>query len=72
MIYAPAYNKALSADYNGFYNKGTDVTVNSDGTLSGYTDMDVWTVTDNGDGTYSFSHDGQNIGMGDSYSSIRW
>src|SRR5699024_7185545 len=56
VIYAPAYNKALSADYNGFYNKGTDVTVNSDGTLSGYTDMDVWTVTDNGDGTYSFSH----------------
>ena len=70
VIYAPAYNKALSADYNGFYNKGTDVTVNSDGTLSGYTDMDVWTVTDNGDGTYSFSHDGQNIGMGDSYSSM--
>ena len=66
VIYAPAYNKALSAEYTGYYNKGTDVTVSEDGTLSGYTDMDVWTVTDNGDGTYSFSHDGQNIGMGDS------
>ena len=71
VIYAPAYNKALSADYGGsYYNQGTDVTVNSDGTLSGYTDMDVWTVTDNGDGTYSFSHDGQNIGMGDTFSSM--
>ncbi|MDM8124119.1 CehA/McbA family metallohydrolase [Mediterraneibacter glycyrrhizinilyticus] len=70
VIYAPAYNKALSAEYTGYYNKGTDVTVSEDGTLSGYTDMDVWTVTDNGDGTYSFSHDGQNIGMGDSYSSM--
>lgn len=71
VIYAPAYNKALSADYGGsYYNQGTDVTVNSNGTLSGYTDMDVWTVTDNGDGTYSFSHDGQNIGMGDTFSSM--
>lgn len=71
VIYAPAYNKALSADYGGsYYNQGTDVTVNSAGTLSGYTDMDVWTVTDNGDGTYSFSHDGQNIGMGDTFSSM--
>lgn len=71
VIYAPAYNKALSADYGGsYYNQGTDVTVNSDDTLSGYTDMDVWTVKDNGDGTYSFSHDGQNIGMGDSFSSM--
>ena len=70
VIYAPAYNKALSAEYNGFYNKGTDVTVESDGSLSGYTDADVWTVAVNEDGTYSFSYNGQNIGMGDSYSSM--
>lgn len=70
VIYAPAYNKALSAEYNGFYNKGTDVTVESDGALSGYTDADVWTVAVNEDGTYSFSYNGQNIGMGDSYSSM--
>ena len=44
--------------------------MSEDGTLSGYTDMDVWTVKDNGDGTYSFSYDGQNIGMGDSFSSM--
>ena len=70
VIYAPAYMKALSAEYTGFYNKGTDVTKAGDGTLSGYTEKDIWTVKDNGDGTYSFSCNGQNIGMGDSYSSM--
>lgn len=70
VIYAPAYMKALSAEYTGFYNKGTDVTETEDGTLSGYTEKDIWTVKDNGDGTYSFSCNGQNIGMGDSYSSM--
>ena len=70
VIYAPAYMKALSAEYTGFYNKGTDVTKAGDGTLSGYTEKDIWTVKDNGDGTYSFSYNGQNIGMGDSYSSM--
>ena len=70
VIYAPAYMKALSAEYTGFYNKGTDVTKAGDGTISGYTEKDIWTVKDNGDGTYSFSCNGQNIGMGDSYSSM--
>ena len=70
VIYAPAYMKALSAEYTGFYNKGTDVTKAGDGPLSGYTEKDIWTVKDNGDGTYSFSCNGQNIGMGDSYSSM--
>ena len=70
VIYAPAYGKALSAEYNGYYNKGTDVTEESDGTLSGYTDADVWNVAENEDGTYSFSYNGQNIGMGDSFSSM--
>lgn len=70
VIYAPAYGKALSAEYNGYYNAGTDVTEESDGTLSGYTDADVWNVAANEDGTYSFSHNGQKIGMGDSFSSM--
>ena len=63
VIYNPAYNKALSATYNGFYNNGTTVTVGSDGTVSGFTASDVWTVIENSDGTWSFSYDGQNIGM---------
>ena len=69
VIYNPAYGKALSGSYNGFYNNGTDVTL-EDGTLSGFTAADVWTVADNGDGTWSFSYNGQNIGMGDSFSSM--
>ena len=70
VIYNPAYGKALSATYTGHYNKGTDVTVGTDGTLSGYSASDVWTVIDNGDGTWSFSYDGQNIGMGDDFTSM--
>ena len=70
VIYNPAYGKALSGEYNGYYNKGTDVTVGTDGQISGYTDKDIWTVIDNGDGTYSFSYGGQNIAMGDSFSSM--
>lgn len=70
VIYNPAYGKALSATYSGFYNNGTDVTVGGDGTLSGYSASDVWTVIDNGDGTWSFSYEEQNLGMGDSFTSM--
>ena len=69
VIYAPAYGMALSGTYNGFYNNGTAVTL-KDGILSGFTAADVWTVADNGDDTWSFSYDGKNIGMGDSFSSM--
>ncbi|MEJ5965157.1 S-layer homology domain-containing protein [Flavonifractor porci] len=69
VIYNPAYNKALSATYNGFYNNGVDVAY-SNGTLSGFTAAEVWTVADNGDGTWSFSYNSQNIGMGDSFASM--
>ena len=69
VIYNPAYSKALSGNYDGFYNQGTAVTISGE-TVTGFTDADVWTVTDNGDGTWSFSYNGQNIGMGDSYTSM--
>ena len=69
VIYAPAYNKALSSEKTGFYNVGTDITV-SEGTVSGYGENDVWTVVDNGDNTYSFQQNGQNIGLGESYASM--
>ena len=70
VIYAPAYNKALSSEKTGFYNVGTDITVEADGTVTGYSASDIWTVVDNGDGTYSFQQDGQNIGMDDEYTSM--
>ena len=69
VIYNPEYGKALSGTYDGFYNNGTTVTMEN-GTLSGFTASDVWTVIDNGDGTWSFSYGDQNIGMGDSFSSM--
>ena len=70
VIYNPANMKALSSEYTGHYNKGTDVTL-ADGKLSGYTKADIWTVGVNADGTYTFSTaDGQKLSMDTSYSSM--
>ena len=69
VIYNPANMKALSTEYSGFYNKGTDITL-TNGTLTGYTDADIWTVGVNEDGTYTFStSDGKKLSMGASYGS---
>ena len=69
VIYNPANMKALSSEYSGFYNKGTDVTL-TNGTLTGYTEADVWTVGVNADGSYTFStKDGKKLSMGASYGS---
>ena len=70
VIYAPAYNKALSSEKTGHYNVGTDITVEADGTVTGYGASDIWTVVANEDGTYSFQQGDQNIGLGDSYASM--
>ena len=69
VIYVPAYNKALSSVYGGFYNNGVDVDV-ADGVVSGYGDSEVWTVTNNDDGTISISFGGKNLGMADSFTSM--
>ena len=69
VIYNPANMKALSTEYSGFYNKGTDVTL-TNGTLTGYTDADIWTVGVNEDGTYTFStSDGKKLSMDTGYTS---
>ena len=69
VIYNPANLKALSTEYSGFYNKGTDVTL-ADGKLSGYTDADIWTVGVNADGTYTFStSEGKKLSMDTQFSS---
>lgn len=70
VIYNPQYRKALSGTYDGFYNNGTAVTVGTDGTVSGFSASDVWTVIDNGDGTWSFSYGDQNIGMDTEHTSM--
>ena len=69
IIVNPANLKALSTEYKGFNNKGTDVTI-TDGVLAGYTDADIWTVGANDDGSYTFSTaEGKKLAMGASYAS---
>ena len=71
VIYNPAHNKALSSTYenDSYYNSGVDITVTGN-QVSGFTKAEVWTVIDNGDGTWSFSYDGQKLGMGDDFASM--
>ena len=69
VVFNPANGKALSTEYSGFYNKGTDVTL-ADGKLSGYTKADIWTVGVNADGTYTFStSEGKKLSMAEKYTS---
>ena len=69
VVFNPANMKALSTEYSGFYNKGTDVTL-ADGKLSGYTKADIWTVGVNEDGTYTFStSEGKKLSMDTGYTS---
>ena len=71
VIFNPANGKALSTDYaGGFYNQATDVTL-TEGKLTGYTDADLWTITKNTDGTYTFSTaDGKKLAMNAKNSSM--
>ena len=51
-IVAPAYNMALSATkVSTYYNKGVDVS----GGFAGLTDAEIWVVTVNADGSYTFT-----------------
>ena len=69
VVFNPANGKALSTEYTGFYNKGTDVTL-ANGKLSGYTKADIWTVGVNADGSYTFSTAaGKKLSMDEKYSS---
>ena len=72
VIVATSHNKALStlpSSEGSFYQMGVDVTV-SGSTVTGYANTEVWTVIVNDDGTYSFSYNGQNLGMQDSFASM--
>ena len=69
VIYNPANLKALSTEYTGYYNKGTDVTLDG-GKLTGFNDADIWTVGVNADGSYTFSTaDGKKLSMGAKFTS---
>ncbi len=69
VVFNPANGKTLSTEYNGYYNKGTDVTI-ADGKLDGFTDADKWTLGINDDGTYTFATaDGKKLAMGADFTS---
>ncbi|MGN0351275.1 MAG: hypothetical protein ACI4ES_06440 [Roseburia sp.] len=69
VIYCPAYGKALSSKKTGDYNAGVDMTL-SDGTFESVEATEVWTVTNNEDGTITISQDEDKLSMDDSHSSI--
>ena len=70
VIVNPTNLKALSSEYTGFYNKGTDVTITDD-VLDGYTDADIWTVGVSEDGSYTFATaKGEKLSMDTDYSSM--
>ncbi len=68
VIVAAAKNMALSATYNGYYNSAVAVEP-VDGVLANPAEDIIWTVGVEGD-SYTFSYNGQKIGMADSYSSM--
>lgn len=69
-IVCPSHNMALSADKvsaDSYYNKGIDVSAGFDG----LTDAEIWEVTVNDDGTYTFtSLTGSVLALADQYSSL--
>ena len=72
VIVATNFNMAFStlpAPSNSYYQQGVAVTI-ADGKVAGYAATEVWVVAVNADGTYTFTQDGKNIGMQDSYSSM--
>lgn len=67
-----ANKKALSSDPSSagsFYQKGVNVTITGN-TVSGYGTAEIWTVVDNGDGTFSFQQGNQKLGMQNEFASM--
>jgi len=68
LIGNPANGKLLSANKTGYYNIGVDYTADN---FSQVTDAEIWVVTVNDDGSYSFtSLTGEKLGMADEFSSF--
>ncbi len=71
VIWAPAYNMALSSTYGSgsYYNSGVEVTESGD-KLTGYGATEIWHVTVNADKTITIAYGDQNLGMAEKYTSM--
>lgn len=70
VIWAPAYNIALTGDtVNSHYLAGETIGV-SDSLPSSYSEKCVWQVTFNDDGTFTVSRDGMTLGVEPGYNGI--
>ena len=69
VIFNPAYGKALSSQFTGFYRVGVDMTLNAAGKFDSVADTEIWDVTVEGE-TYTFSHDGKKLSMDTGYTSM--
>ena len=68
LIGNPSNGKLLSSTKTGFYNIGVDYTADN---FSQVTDAEIWVVTVNDDGSYSFtSLTGEKLGLADEFSSF--
>ena len=69
LIGAPAYGKLFSSTKTGYYNVGVDYSATN---FANVTDAEIWVVTVNEDGSYTFTSlsTGKPIAMADSYSSF--
>ena len=71
VIYCPGYGKALSSTKssgNSNYNAGVDMTL-SDGTFESVVETEVFTITNNSDGTITISQGDDKLSMDTNYSS---
>lgn len=68
VIYVPAHNMALSASkISDYYNKGVDIS----GGFGSVTANEIWVVTVNADGSYSFvSESGKKLALAGDYNSL--
>ncbi len=62
VIWSEAFGVALSAESSGDFRAGVPVSM-EDGTLRGYSESEIWTVTENEDGSWCFENDGARLSL---------
>lgn len=62
VIWSDIYHTALSATPSGNYQAGIEVAMDA-GTLSGFGESEIWTITENADGSWCFEIGGVYLGL---------